>query len=567
MADYYPLIARAVAGLEKNSGEARRALYERARTALVAQLRGVQPALSETDITRERLALEEAIRKVEAEAGPRGPARPPAPPPRPSVSAPMSAPLPEPAAAPAKPAASAAAPTRYPPPPPKPAPAPAPPPPTAAPPPRSMPASMPSARIPVPEETAPFAGSAPEPEVTLQAPVAPPPEPPPSPQPRSSLTEEALKGFRGEAPPPPVLDERPAPEARLRPPRPPAEPRMPGRLRNRDPFADRNEPRDLDAGLIRAPAALEPESLAPEAQPEWDPYDGAPFDEVAERAPPPPSARRPRMPRAVREEPEEGYARPRRSIAGIIQIAITLFLVLALGIFVYWQRHTITGLYQALRGQPAQVSRDAPATQTRPKIADRVGAPGQATSPSQQAGPAVAQRVVLYEEEPSDPQGKRYVGSAVWRTEMVSPGAGQPQELAVRADIEIPERKLNLKFTIRRNTDPTLPASHTIELLFNLPQDFAGGGITNVPGILMKQAEQTRGVPLSGLAVKVTTGFFLIGLSSVEADMQRNIQLLKERGWFDIPIVYNNNRRAILAIEKGTPGERAFAEAFAAWKQ
>src|SRR6478752_6083129 len=68
MADYYPLIARAVAGLEKSTGEARRVLYERARTALVTQLRGVQPALSESDITRERLALEEAIRKVEAEA-------------------------------------------------------------------------------------------------------------------------------------------------------------------------------------------------------------------------------------------------------------------------------------------------------------------------------------------------------------------------------------------------------------------------------------------------------------------------------------------------------------------
>ena len=38
MADYHPLIARAVAGLEKNTGENRRALYERARTALVAQL-------------------------------------------------------------------------------------------------------------------------------------------------------------------------------------------------------------------------------------------------------------------------------------------------------------------------------------------------------------------------------------------------------------------------------------------------------------------------------------------------------------------------------------------------
>src|SRR5215470_17630945 len=68
MADYYPLIARAVAGLEKNTGEGRRVLYERARTALVTQLRGVVPALSESDITRERLALEESIRKVEAEA-------------------------------------------------------------------------------------------------------------------------------------------------------------------------------------------------------------------------------------------------------------------------------------------------------------------------------------------------------------------------------------------------------------------------------------------------------------------------------------------------------------------
>ena len=68
MADYHPLIARAVAGLEKNTGENRRALYERARTALVAQLRGVEPPLDEAEITRERLALEEAIRKVEAES-------------------------------------------------------------------------------------------------------------------------------------------------------------------------------------------------------------------------------------------------------------------------------------------------------------------------------------------------------------------------------------------------------------------------------------------------------------------------------------------------------------------
>jgi len=68
MTDYQPLIARAVDGLEKSTGEARRGLYERARGALVTQLRAVEPALSESEITKERLALEEAIRKVEADA-------------------------------------------------------------------------------------------------------------------------------------------------------------------------------------------------------------------------------------------------------------------------------------------------------------------------------------------------------------------------------------------------------------------------------------------------------------------------------------------------------------------
>ena len=83
----------------------------------------------------------------------------------------------------------------------------------------------------------------------------------------------------------------------------------------------------------------------------------------------------------------------------------------------------------------------------------------------------------------------------------------------------------------------------------------------------MKQGESTRGVPLNGVGVKVTTNFFLIGLSSVDVDMQRNIQLLKDRSWFDIPVVYGDGKRAIVAIEKGTPGERAFTTAFATWRQ
>jgi hypothetical protein len=133
--------------------------------------------------------------------------------------------------------------------------------------------------------------------------------------------------------------------------------------------------------------------------------------------------------------------------------------------------------------------------------------------------------------------------------------------------VEIPERHITMTWSLRRNTDPALPASHTIEIMFNLPADFPGGGIANVPGILMKQSEQARGTPLAGLAVKVTNGFFLIGLSAVETDQQRNMQLLRERPWFDIPIVYTNGGRAILALEKGTPGDRAFADAFATWEK
>src|SRR3979411_1222857 len=73
MANYYPLIARAIAGLDPTApGESRRALDRpRARAARTAQLRRGQPPLSESEIPRERLSLEEAVRKVESEAAQR----------------------------------------------------------------------------------------------------------------------------------------------------------------------------------------------------------------------------------------------------------------------------------------------------------------------------------------------------------------------------------------------------------------------------------------------------------------------------------------------------------------
>src|SRR3954453_8972087 len=111
MADYYPLVAKAVAGLEKNTGEGRRLLYERARTALVAQLRGMNdPPLTEAEITRERLSLEEAIRNAEAEAARRGrqetPRPEPAAKPEGGDAPPAAKPSPDRAAAPTRPRAA-----------------------------------------------------------------------------------------------------------------------------------------------------------------------------------------------------------------------------------------------------------------------------------------------------------------------------------------------------------------------------------------------------------------------------------------------------------------------------
>ena len=275
------------------------------------------------------------------------------------------------------------------------------------------------------------------------------------------------------------------------------------------------------------------------------------------------------------EDEEEHYEEPRppRSYGGLIKGLVLLLIVLGV-VGAGWEfRPQLVGLYYAFR--PSKPAPSPQATQTpapTQKFGGRVPEeqlPGQpaAAGGSTQQGPTVAQRAVLYEADPNDPQGKRFPGSVVWRTETVSPGPGLAPELVVRADISIPERHMNVTWSLRRNTDKALPASHTIEVMFNLPPDFPGGGIANVPGILMKDSEEVRGMPLAGLAVKVTNGFFLIGLNAAEDDMQRNLQLLKERGWFDVLIVYNNNSRAILTMEKGPPGDRAFAEAFKAWGQ
>jgi hypothetical protein len=481
MTDYYTLIAKAVTGLEKSTGEARRGLYDRARSALVAQLRGVTPALSESDITREWSSLEEAIRKVETEAARRSRTDP----------APRAAPPPPPPTRPARP-------------------------------------NMPEPPAPwqpsveaVEMRSAPLAGGA--------APAA--------------QNVRATSGGAAMEPPPSSQFERAEPRLEAEPVRP---------------SARRPTPRDAER-VLAGPSAPEPVRAREAREPRRprDPEAPPPSSRRLEPPPPPPFLDTPDA-----EKPPDKKSRfvalPLRKIAiwslvGPIALSVVGFLI--------WKPPTsIIGWFRSAPSLP-QTADIRDTTAARPKIADRIG------SPSADEGTLVAQRAVLYEEDPNDPAGKRYVGSAVWRTELVPPAPGQAPDLAIRADIEIPEQKISARWALRRNDDKALPASHTVELMFTLPPDFPHGGITNIPGVLMKQSESTRGVPLAGLAVKVTNNFFLMGLSSADADRARNIQLLKEGAWFDIPVVYNDGRRTIIALEKGTPGDRAFARAFEAWGQ
>jgi len=188
-----------------------------------------------------------------------------------------------------------------------------------------------------------------------------------------------------------------------------------------------------------------------------------------------------------------------------------------------------------------------------------------AISPSSKAARPnsdLAQRAILFEEDPGSPTGNQYIGSVVWHTEAVDHIGSSQAEMAVRADIDIPDRKFKMTMLVARNVDPAVPASHTAELTFALPPDFGGGGIANVPGILMKPSAQGHGTPLVALTGKVTNSLFRMNLSNVDADRLRNLQLLKQGSWFSIPMVFTNGRRAIIAIEKGVSGDQAFKSAF-----
>jgi hypothetical protein len=205
-----------------------------------------------------------------------------------------------------------------------------------------------------------------------------------------------------------------------------------------------------------------------------------------------------------------------------------------------------------------------PAPATTPPAAGAT-APATAAAPAAEGTVPVGQKAIFYEERTSTQQGTAEPGSIVWSLVQESPGGDLPPEPAIRAEATIPGKDIQLRMTIRRNTDQTLPASHIIEMIFLTPEGFDGGGVDNILRIAMKSSEQDAGSPLIGIPAKIADGFFLVALNDTKADEDANLTLLRGQSWIDVPVVYKTGRRALLTMEKGIPGEKVFDEALKAW--
>ena len=185
---------------------------------------------------------------------------------------------------------------------------------------------------------------------------------------------------------------------------------------------------------------------------------------------------------------------------------------------------------------------------------------------SQEKSIPVGQRAIFYEERTNVSDASAEPGSIVWSLVQESPGNDLPPEAAIRAEATIPGKDVQLRMTIRRNADKTLPASHIVEMIFLTPAGFEGGGIDNVLRMSMKGSEQEAGSPLLGIPAKIADGFFLIALNDTKPDMDANTSLLRRQSWIDVPVQYKSGRRALFTMEKGIPGAKVFDEALKAWQ-
>jgi hypothetical protein len=435
MADYYPLISRAVSNMGSSTPEQRRALYERATNALVGQLRNADPPVSEEELERERKALEDAIRRVETEANGG-----------------------------------------------------------------------------VDREV--FAGMLDDAVAEAVAEQRPPP----------------LPAAETPAQPPATPDEAFG-EARRVPETPPP---APEKLRPQAPRPQVRERRWVRGAVILGALAIVVALIGvPAYMLRHQPADFAPRPEAS-------------------VQPSEPDRKVQDRLAGEDAAPSAP------------QEQTVAGQQAPAPVQAPETPAPSPGPAAQPETAQQNAAP---SAPASEPVPVLQRAILVEEPNEGSKELRQTVGRVLWRLDSVPGGVGEPLDAAVRAEVDLSDAGLKAEILIRRNRDAALPASHTIETKFVASDQAANGKVRDVGVPEMRQEEATRGTPLAGIAVPVTENLFLTGLSNLPADVQRNLESLRGRNWFMLPLRFANGRRAVLLFEKGGPGERTIADAIQAWRQ
>src|SRR5581483_7971062 len=113
-------------------------------------------------------------------------------------------------------------------------------------------------------------------------------------------------------------------------------------------------------------------------------------------------------------------------------------------------------------------------------------ASGKAPATDGAAGAGASGKAFLHEEvvnSTGDPStaANSLNGAVAWR--FVENGDSGP---AIEADLRVPERHLKITLSIHKNVDASLPASHLIEVKFDVPPDLPGKAIEKLTRIYMK---------------------------------------------------------------------------------
>jgi hypothetical protein len=577
MADYHSLLMRAVANLPNSGTPASRgAIYERARKALLEQLRSLRPPLPESDITREETALDAAIAEIEERYGPQDPAPPLAsPPPTPPVAG--------------KPVAA-------------PRPAPPPPPPQFS---TVQRPSAPAAPGPAaPSARAPLQSGAPGQLGAAAMPVQGAAQRPPLPAPGRAQPA----GSPQQAPTP--VAGRPAAAA----------PTVASPARSQLAAAMANQPSSISRTGRAAPpvgatdgkdeglpglAALDPaKAVRPNKTDDGNASDAPPViasgrdesgqwadaPEVAAEFDRPGLATRPEaeMQRPVAPGVEVAKPKPLLWIAAAVVLGIVLAVAaaailmrqkpqdLAIKPPVETQQPVppessakIAERVQTTSPAPAAPASSAPqATPSGPQgaAAPATSAPETPTQPAQSAAPAPsAGRAAMLIASADNPQKPAVsLGSTVWS--LIPPAPNQPGTVAVKAEADIPDLKMHATMTLRKNTDPTLQATHTIDLKFSFAEGAPITGFKDVGLPQMRKEDSTAAEALTSVKVKISDTYFLIALAKGEADTARNLDLMQTRSWFDFPLLLNDDRIAKIVFQKSPEGQAMLEKAFEAWK-